>query len=180
MELLSFQADPYGRQVVLSWATASEFNSAHFIIEHSTDGTGFKVIGSVPAAGTSSTIQQYRIVDGAAVSGLNYYRLNSMDLDGSSTTGPVIHVDMGQLNAGIYPNPTDGLIHIDLPSAEEGEGQYNLLDMSGRILQQGVFSIKSESFHLTLDVGGYSQGSYVLELTDAEGHQLLVQQVLRN
>lgn len=43
-----------GHEVDLTWHTASESNASHFTIEHSTNGTDFREIGSLPAHGTTT------------------------------------------------------------------------------------------------------------------------------
>ncbi|HEY4799489.1 MAG TPA: hypothetical protein VII99_10475, partial [Bacteroidia bacterium] len=53
--LEGFQAVPENENVTASWNTFSEQNSASFIVERSKTGTGFEEVGSVPAAGNSTT-----------------------------------------------------------------------------------------------------------------------------
>ena len=48
----------------LSWATASEKNSSHFMVERSIDGwSAFRAVGRVAAHGSSSSPQAYQLRD---------------------------------------------------------------------------------------------------------------------
>jgi hypothetical protein len=63
IELLSFTGSARGDRVELEWATASERNTSHYVIERSNDNGTSEALGSVAAAGESSTRQDYRFDD---------------------------------------------------------------------------------------------------------------------
>jgi hypothetical protein len=110
VELTQFTATLAGPAAVrLAWATASEQNSASFEVERSADGRTFASIGTVAAAGTSSSARAYgltdaKLPDGAAVL---YYRLKQVDVDGTFSYSPVRTVALTGAAAGLtlYPNP---------------------------------------------------------------------------
>ncbi len=90
IELISFTATDADEVVRLYWATASETNTSHYVVERSADGVGFTPIGSMAAAGESVTLRTYTLDDTRPMEGLNYYRLKQLDLDGVATFhGPV-------------------------------------------------------------------------------------------
>jgi hypothetical protein len=68
--------------VALNWVTLNEFNTDQFILEKSQDGIHFTSFGYVPAAGLSSEERQYAYVDGNPFSGISFYRIKEMDIDG--------------------------------------------------------------------------------------------------
>lgn len=55
---LNFKGEQVQDAVLLTWVTASEFNSRHFVVERSVDGLRFEKIGQVKAAG-NSTLNSY-------------------------------------------------------------------------------------------------------------------------
>ena len=59
----------------LTWATASEKNSSHFIGERSSDNLDFVSIGRVAAANNSQYRIDYAFTDPQPMGGVNYYRL---------------------------------------------------------------------------------------------------------
>jgi hypothetical protein len=90
--LTAFTATPVGTAAVrLAWATASEQNSARFEVERSLDGTGFAAIGTVAAAGNSSSARTYDLLDAKLPANALtlYYRLRQVDIDGTTSFSPV-------------------------------------------------------------------------------------------
>ena len=133
----------------LTWATASEQNSAWFEVEVSLTGREFRTVSSisrVAAHGTSATRHDYAALDpdllryGAPVV---YYRLRQTDRDGAAAFSEVraLHVgetDAGPLSAVAWPNPftADAPVQfaLSLPSAEPVE--LTLFDAIGRRVRQ--------------------------------------------
>ncbi|RZK90018.1 MAG: hypothetical protein EOO62_35690 [Hymenobacter sp.] len=88
--LTAFPAQGQGIDAVLSWATANETDNAGYEIQASAEGQAFEVVGFVaPATASSQTAHSYPFRDrDAGKTGLRYYRLRQVDLDGS-TFSPV-------------------------------------------------------------------------------------------
>ncbi|GAB3637266.1 hypothetical protein GCM10027422_28560 [Hymenobacter arcticus] len=113
--LTKFTAQASGRTVQLAWQTASEVNSDHFVVERSLDGRTFAPLQSVPAAGSSTTPRTYTALDAQAQATgapLLYYRLRSVDHDGTSSYSAVQTVALTSAAAGLalFPNPTTNAI----------------------------------------------------------------------
>ena len=106
---LSFTGKPAGKQVVLDWSTATEINSLDFRVMHSTDGSGWKEIGSVTAAGNSTSTHNYRFIHTSPADGQNTYQLLQRDIDGRSEYSRVVKVMIGKGESGlfVYPNPVE-------------------------------------------------------------------------
>lgn len=101
-------AQPGSAGTTLTWATASEVNSARFEVQRSSTGSSFTALGSVAAHGSSSVSHTYTWLDASLPAGATtlYYRLRQVDVDGSSTYSPVRSVRL-ERTAGLalYPNP---------------------------------------------------------------------------
>jgi hypothetical protein len=90
VELLYFEGTQYSTFNMLKWATASEQNSSHFIVEKSTDGENWREIANKPSAGNSTEKLYYSFSDDINYLGLNYYRLVQYDIDGKfEIYGPI-------------------------------------------------------------------------------------------
>lgn len=112
VELVAFagQATPAG--VTLRWQTASEHNSAYFVVERSSTGQGdFQPLGQVAAAGSSAQARRYAFTD-PAPSARNYYRLRQVDRDGQLAFSPVIAVQEVGLNLQAYPSPASDALTV--------------------------------------------------------------------
>lgn len=69
-----------------------------------------------------------------------------------------------------FPNPTNGLLNVELKS--DRSAQYSLIDMTGKIVDQGAFLQKT-----SLNVNSFKKGIYLLKVVAAdnvETHQILI------
>ncbi|RYE18475.1 MAG: hypothetical protein EOP51_21880, partial [Sphingobacteriales bacterium] len=78
----SFTAQKSGEKVLLQWKTNNEINANRFVILHGNDGIHFTAIGTVQAAGNSSTLQRYSFTHNAPLPQVNFYRIEQQDFDG--------------------------------------------------------------------------------------------------
>ena len=92
-------------KVAISWATANELNTNLFAIQHSVDGINFTTINTLNAKGSGTN--GYSFIDNTPTNGINYYRLESIDKDGSISYSKVVSVQLSLINSqlSIFPNP---------------------------------------------------------------------------
>ncbi|MFC6222625.1 hypothetical protein ACFP2F_05175 [Hymenobacter artigasi] len=85
VELKDFAVKRGPNAVYAAWATASERNSQRFILERSLNGEQFIEVGTLPAAGISTSTLNYTLTDNQlpAYAPTLYYRLRQVDADGS-------------------------------------------------------------------------------------------------
>jgi hypothetical protein len=95
-------------EVALNWQTANEINSGHYDIERSNDASNYFSIGTV-ASQNGQGSHYYNFTDRSVISGMNYYRLKQVDLDGRFVYSAVKEVSIdyskGQVQV-IYSNGT--------------------------------------------------------------------------
>jgi hypothetical protein len=120
VELVTFTAERYLKaKAKISWTTASEVNSSHFEVEKSLDGIRFETIGTVKSAGTTLNKQEYSLIDEAPSTGLNYYRLKQVDLDGQVDYSAIEFLSFSNNSKIIiYPNPAKDILNIDTDRPE--------------------------------------------------------------
>jgi hypothetical protein len=141
----NFTALAQGKEVLLQWQTAQEQNSSHFIIQHSTDGKTYSDIGSVAAAGNSTTAKNYSFRDQAPFNGLNYYRLKETDLDGKSMYSVVRTIRFGSSAARLSWYSATGR-SADVVLDNGASESYVVADLAGHIIKKGQLS--SGKLHL--------------------------------
>jgi hypothetical protein len=91
VELLYFEGWELKPDNMLKWVTVSENNSSYFDIEWSIDGDNWRSIGVRNAAGNSNEKINYYYFTPIEFCGINYYRLNQIDIDGKSKEyGPIL------------------------------------------------------------------------------------------
>jgi hypothetical protein len=96
VELLYFEGNAYDKINYLEWATATEHNSSHFVVEKSTDGWEWQSIGQLDAAINSTQELRYNLTDDNVMPVLNYYRLRQFDIDGANKDYGPIAIDNRQ------------------------------------------------------------------------------------
>lgn len=132
---LSFTAKEQDKAVALNWSTAVEQNTKDFVVQHSANGGNWNTIGTVRAAGNSSTVQTYSFLHRLPVSGVNYYRLLQRDIDERKSYSKVVTVDFdgrGQVLM-VYPNPVvNGLLTVKL----EREARVQVYNGAGAVVLQ--------------------------------------------
>jgi hypothetical protein len=90
VELLYFDGTAYDKTNYLEWATATEHNSSHFVVEKSEDGYTWTSIGQQWAAINSTQEIRYNLMDDNVYPVINYYRLKQFDIDGTNKEyGPI-------------------------------------------------------------------------------------------
>ena len=90
VELLYFDGEKKQSSNYLYWATASEHNSSHFVVEKSEDGYNWQQIGQLPSAINSTQELHYDLTDNDVSPIYNYYRLMQYDIDGAfKQYGPI-------------------------------------------------------------------------------------------
>ena len=92
-ELIEFSARADKGLASIEWKTASEMGSESFGIEQSQDGIEWNQVGSLPAAGNSTQVQEYQFSHWLEKEGTYYYRLRMVDFDGHEEHSWVESVD---------------------------------------------------------------------------------------
>ena len=173
VELVSFDAKSRGNDVDVFWATASEQDADHFLVERSAAGMAtageavYEAVATVPAAGTTTERQDYAIVDRGLEPGVYSYRLASVDRDGSvSRTGDVQVVIGGGVSLSIEsvtPNPvvSQSVVSVSLPQA--GMATVRLVDMAGRqvaVIHNGELAQGTNT--VNLEAANLATGTYTV------------------
>ena len=134
----------------LSWATAQELNSARFVVEASATGDAYSALGTVAAAGTSTSLNTYLYLDASDAglrAGRRYYRLRLEDADGRFTYSPVIVVGRAAMvgaetKTDFYPNPFADKLLVALPGyAEPQAATVTLNTLTGRPVYEAKMSL---------------------------------------
>jgi hypothetical protein len=169
--MASFEASLDGNAVSLNWTTAQESNTDHFAVERSTDGgSHWTTIGNVAAAGFSSLPIEYSFVDGTPASGVNDYRLQSIDRDGKPTFSTIRLVRTDLVSGiGVFPNPASDVVNVSLSrNFPSGMLSIRLLNQSGQMLSEKKLE-NGAGTTISLPVGSYPQGNYLILVTGADG-----------
>ncbi len=169
VELTRFDAKPRKLDAVLTWQTATEKNSAYFVVERAPDARTWADAGRREAAGTSLTPREYALTDAniGAKGAAFYYRLRQVDTDGSTTYSDLrlVRFDTPKLALDAYPVPMGEFLNLDLTAPTAGALTVELVDATGRRVRRETYAAQAGLNTWRLDTRTLSQGTYVLRAT---------------
>ncbi len=156
-------------EAVCQWATATESDNEHFVVERSLDGVAFERVGQVDSKGDSTTTTQYSFVDTSPMEGRSYYRIKQVDLDGSFSFTEVetivIDGNRAQVSCNFYPNPVVDTLNIKCnASAEIGSATIRVSKVDGATLEQKSVNIYAGENSFKVQMGRFSPGLYFVEI----------------
>lgn len=170
IELTDFNAiyQPDLDLVDVYWTTATEYNSDYFNVEKSVDGVNYEVIARVESVKNSTTETNYITVDEKPNLGVNYYRLNQFDADGSSKYSEVRAVNILDNEydmLSVFPNPTTGITEVIFNAYSKGEAQLSVTSYDGSTIVNTPIEAKKGGNRFDLDLSAQARGVYIITIT---------------
>ncbi len=185
VKYLSFNANAYSSDVMLSWVTSDEINNNHFEVERSIDGISFIAIGKVLEGFVSGTRKSYLFKDlnvGVEVNGVVYYRLKQIDIDGKGTCTKTLAVKLNTTTVDIqtFPNPFVESVNVRFNSNQSNTASIYILIINGQkiITQQAAVNKGNNTMQLN-SVASLKRGTYILQL-ELDGKILASQKIIKN
>jgi len=156
IELVSFQANcKENNAVAVTWTTASEHNTSYYIVEKSRDGQSWSVLGEMAAAGNSTQLLNYEMIDADKATGTTYYRLTQYDNDGVFEVFNAVSVNCEgaapSTSIMTYPNPSDNSFYVSMyTTGMKGNGQLTITDTRGTVVYAQSVNIQDGNnvFHV--------------------------------
>jgi len=185
IELISFQANCAGnKQVEVTWSTASEHNTSHFVVEKSRDGLNWITLNTLGAAGNSTTVIEYALTDNDVANGTSYYRLTQFDLDGASETFNIASVNCGEQavtsNLVTYPNPSNGSFYLDFYTQDlTGPSSISVFDSRGVIIYRQEVLVQKGSNVFHIEKMDAAPGMYYIQVSNGTNSSYIVKHSLR-
>lgn len=168
VEMLWMEAECDGGTPTLSWATATEQNNSHFVIERSIDVAEWVAVGQVEGAGHSQQQIEYSWSDPApAEAPVVYYRLRQVDLDGREEELAMLPLEACagvSSELTVLPNPTQGMVAVRWSSADptSGSRELRVLDTEGWILHQE--EVNADAPGVLMDLSHLTPGVYMVNV----------------
>lgn len=168
--LASFEGKVAGAVAELTWQTAAEVNSAGFAVERSADGRSFAKVGFVASKAQARLGSTYAFID-RGFSGKAYYRLQQIDLDGTTTYSQTILLQADAVAGApkLYPMPAAGTLTLSWPGKGNSTVQVEVLSITGQMLMEAAGDLQRLSAQLTDAFQKMQPGSYVIRLRTEEG-----------
>lgn len=186
VHLLSFIAGKKNdRSVRIDWTAATDAHHDRFELERSYNGFNYTVLDvkknanpGVDAKVSYTVIDELAVTEAPALPGrINvYYRLKSVDKDGSFKYAPVQRLVFDPAGAAlinkVYPNPGNGIVYVE--TITTSTVAYKLFDTHGKTVAAGSFTGNT-----TLHFNHLSAGSYWLQAESHGKQELLRVDIVR-
>jgi len=176
---VSFDANWNNRDKVvdIKWDVESEINFDHYIVERRSEFENeFKSLKTVPAKEGNGP-KSYIIKDANVIGGNTYYyRLKSIDLDGSMDLSDIRNVLIPQngFNVTAFPNPVRDRLNI-LINGIESNVRIKVFDEIGKQVMPdlSINNINRLNEKVELDVSNLPQGQYYIKVISGKNVKLL-------
>lgn len=174
INLISFDAAIINKdEAKLSWSTASESNNDRFEIERSTNGNNFTKIGELKGKGNSSTRTDYSATTSIkGLTGVVYYRLKQIDMNGKATYSPIKTIKIASANfISVGPNPFIDQVKINTDSESNGKISIKIINSNGNALIDKSFDAKKGRNEFKINnLGNLSAGMYIIKVIGVDGN----------
>ncbi len=168
VEMTSFTYNVKDNNVNLNWRTATETNNSGFEVQRKTAGE-WQTIGFVKGSGTTTQSQTYAYTDAGLASGTYVYRLNQVDLDGSSHASSELSIVIN--NAADfalvqnYPNPFNPATQIGYSVGQRANVSLVVYDLLGREVATLVNEVKEPgSYKVNFSASNLPSGVYTYRI----------------
>ena len=153
---LRFGAQRAGGHSLLQWSAIEQPALKEYRIERGADGKSFEEIGAQEAIGAGA-VQEYRFTDAVPLRGPNYYRLRTLDKDGSEGFSPVAMIMYGDDAAvAILPNPARNTVRL---TGIDTKAELRIFSAEGKLA--AAFNVEAGA---AMDVSGLAAGTYWAEI----------------
>ena len=168
VELIGFNGEVLSRVNQLKWATATEENTSHFVIEKSSNGLeGYKEIGRVTAKGFTNEVQSYWFEDAAELEAMSYYRLKIVDFDGFTMVSNVVALERSKevVEVEVFPNPVIDEVNVRVNLDKASPVEINIFDQSGKLIQRSIFNLEKGNNSVAFDLNGLKNQMYFVNIS---------------
>ncbi len=178
VSLISFDVKGSTDAITIEWKTASEKNSSHFIIKRSGEDRVFVNLAEIQAQTESSTTSFYKYIDRSPLNGYNYYQLEQVDVDGTSTLSKIIATAYNLKEREIYTYFSDqAVLNVIVNGLNQNDPiKVTIATISGQILTSKSIKI-SETNHYVFNDLFLNSGIYILTIESKD--QLISQKIIK-
>ncbi|MDP3150183.1 MAG: T9SS type A sorting domain-containing protein [Ignavibacteria bacterium] len=173
VELTSFNSAVHGKEVNLTWKTATEINSYGFEIERIRNEElgirNWEKVGFVQASGNSNSPKDYTYNDNNLQEGKYQYRLKMIDNDGTFEYSNIVEAEITLPKqfalSQNYPNPFNPVTTINYSLPIDGKVMLVVYSINGEKVAELVNEMQSAgSYNIPFSANGLASGTYIYRL----------------
>lgn len=183
VQFLNLTAQQSGNNVLLNWSTAQELNNSYFEVQRSADGnTNWNTVATVKGAGNSQVLRDYKTIDVKPLSGMNYYRVKQVDIDGKYEFSKTVNVRMNIATTAVsvLANPFRNTLSVNFNSSSSQIVLARLIDITGKQVAQENWSVAAGTIRKDFsNVTTLQPGMYILSIRNNSGELLFNAKVIK-
>ena len=166
VELEHFTAEQVNSAIRLNWSTATESENDFFLIQRRSSMGEFEQIAKIDGAGNSTNRLEYDYIDRKPFDSDNYYRLVTLDFNGTQTFSDIVFVPfVEQFEVlSLYPNPSNGNFTLQIRNEMESDMQLNLASPAGKTILKQSHRLEKGVNSIEFELVGIEHGNYIMEV----------------
>ena len=156
---------------LINWKINCTSGEANMVLERSTDGRRFEPIYNITADYIRCQ-QPFDYTDNSPVTGINYYRLRTIDADGDrnySTIITLLNNDKAFEMARLVPNPVETNATIEMVSTVRSKLIIKITDVAGKIILTQSQVLNTGSNTVMLKLAHLPAGTYFINTLSEDG-----------
>lgn len=158
---IDFQLSNLNERISIQWQTTNEVNLQRYYVERSDDGQKFYTINEMEPEYQS--MNSYQIIDDWHSGKQIYYRVASIDIDGTTEYTDVKAISRPSSRTEVYVNPNPCIDKLNISHGLEDDVYISIHDM------QGMSIVKSQLYYaedgaISIDISQLTVGNYILRI----------------
>jgi hypothetical protein len=151
---------------LLNWIIDYAYNVKSIHIERSANGINFEDIGTVTS---SLADKKGAFKDVRPLTNGNYYRLATINMDGSKEYSKVILLTRNdQLLVNVFPNPARDFINVEINTERRGKFKIVLYNTAGQLLFDKQVNTTASSQLIRIPASKFAKGQYHIAVYDEQ------------
>lgn len=171
--LTSFTGKPVNSTVELNWRTTSEINFKNYLVEKSSDGSHFINLTEVAPKGSINAAANYATVDRYPYPNYSYYRLKTINIDGTFAYSDIVKVKTAQRSISLtrlFPNPAMSYVNVEIVANNQQVIYVEVLNVEGQKVMTQTMQLNSGINEKQLSLTNLSAGNYIVQFRDSQNN----------
>jgi hypothetical protein len=167
--LTDLKAYRHADGIAVAWKVENQLDMTGYEVERSANGIDFIKEAFVVASGNIS--DQYTSLDSDPLTGINYYRIKSIDKDGLSRYSNIVSLDIStEASISLFSNPVTNSVMVLKMDMPKGAYSITVINSLGQVMMTRSLShqegVSSERISLTPNI---LPGTYLLTVLKPDG-----------
>ncbi len=170
VKFTAFSATKKDNDALLTWTVENEIpTTARYEVERSIDGNTFDKIATLARDNSNNTSKTYNTIDpnlsSTKKSGLIYYRIKQLDLDGRVVYSDIKFVRMAE-NGGIsiFPNPAQDFTNLSIDATNAGLVVVDLVNADGKQFSTTSMQVQKGTNIKRIPTNNLPAGTYLMRI----------------